>query len=185
MQRGNVSILPPIDVLACSLLVDGDGVTCDLDSLRRLGFLAMQGVPIDEQCYLETHPDVRQAIADGHVAYASDHYPRSGYLEGRMSIDPHVDEAWYCRIYPEVGGAMEAGTVVDASTHFIESGWREGRQPGELPVDPRCYTTAYSHAQQRMAREIEGSAGQGLMRRGYFEGLAPFRHVFRTMLLEV
>lgn len=170
-------IMAPIGILAPSLTIDGDQVMCNLESLRRTIFLVLQGVPFDEKWYLDAYPDVHRAIADGLVASASDHYRRSGYLEGRMPLDPHVDEAWYRQTYPEVSRAIDEGTVADARTHFIESGWREGRQPCEVPVDPSWYTTAYPHVQQRMAREGEHIAGQDFIRHGYYEGLMPFRPV--------
>ena len=168
-------ILPPLNVIAPSLIIDGDTVSCNFEDLKRIVFRMLEGVPFDEEWYLATYPDVQQAIEDGTVASAFDHYRRSGYLEGRMPLAPEVDESWYCNEYPDVELSIEQGDIADARDHFISTGWREGRQPCKMPVDATWYTITYPHATRRMEREGEASAESDFHRYGYYEGLLPFR----------
>ena len=46
---------------------------------------------IDEEYYLQTNPDVRQAITSGTVKSALEHYLRSGAAEGRIPNPDFVD----------------------------------------------------------------------------------------------
>ncbi len=53
----------------------------------------------DAGYYLESHPDVRSAVRDGHIASAYDHYQSSGHSEGRsartLSEAPEPEEPWW------------------------------------------------------------------------------------------
>ncbi|PYF07465.1 hypothetical protein C8J30_11716 [Rhodobacter viridis] len=86
-------------------------------------------IAIDEDWYRATYPDVDQAIRDGVITRAQEHYIASGYFEGRLPCAVTVDEAWYFETYPDVAAAHAAGEVSSATQHFLLYGYAEGRKP--------------------------------------------------------
>ncbi|WP_146287318.1 hypothetical protein [Gemmobacter aquaticus] len=93
--------------------------------LRRL----LHAIEIDEEWYRRAYPDVDQAIRDGAVKSARDHFLNSGYFEGRLPSEVKVDEAWYLATYPDIAEAVRAGSVPSARQHFLSFGYAEGRLP--------------------------------------------------------
>jgi hypothetical protein len=87
----------------------------------------IQTIYVDEAWYLDKYPDVKQAVAEGKIASARQHYCRFGYLEHRMPYPIAVDEAWYLDQYPDVRAAVLNQDFVSAQAHFEEVGFKEGR----------------------------------------------------------
>lgn len=86
-------------------------------------------IPFDAAWYLETYPDVREAIAEGLVAGAQQHYARYGYFEHRLPRRITVDERWYLETNKDVRDAVANGTFASGQDHFVVVGFREGRLP--------------------------------------------------------
>lgn len=86
-------------------------------------------VPVDEEWYLATYPDVRTAIANGAVPSARHHYARFGYFEHRMPRKIVVDAAWYLDAHPDVKDAIAKKVYVSPQEHYETAGYREGRLP--------------------------------------------------------
>ncbi|MBY0330136.1 MAG: hypothetical protein K2X49_05640 [Acetobacteraceae bacterium] len=86
-------------------------------------------IPFDENWYLETYPDVREAIGSGLVASALQHYARYGYYENRMPRRIVVDETWYLETHKDVRDAVARGVFSSGQDHFMVVGFREGRLP--------------------------------------------------------
>ena len=93
--------------------------------LRKL----LHAVQIDEEWYRSTYPDVDQAIRDGIVQSARDHFVNSGYFEGRLPCEIEVDEDWYFITYPDIAAAVKSGQIASAKEHFMSFGYAEGRLP--------------------------------------------------------
>lgn len=89
----------------------------------------LNAVEIDETWYRTTYADVDQAIRDGVVKSARDHFVASGYFEGRLPCEVAVDEDWYFKTYPDIAAAVKAGEVGSAREHFLAFGYAEGRLP--------------------------------------------------------
>ena len=82
----------------------------------------------DAAGYLSWNPDVAQAVSDGRVADAYQHYTQWGTNEGR---DPNAlfSEAWYLQHYTDVASAVGAGRLQSGFQHYMQYGWLEGRSP--------------------------------------------------------
>jgi hypothetical protein len=89
----------------------------------------------DERWYLETYPDVAQAIRNGRLKSALDHYAFTGYYEGRSPGPKPIDQAWYLEQNKDVEEAITLQDVVDAQEHYNQNGYFEGRaaSAGEAP----------------------------------------------------
>jgi hypothetical protein len=97
--------------------------------MRFLDTIRAMKVAVDEEWYLSRYPDVKEAVAAGHVPSAASHYRWHGYREKRMPVRPEVDEAWYLLRYPDVRQAIRRGHVESAYDHFVRAGFYEGRLP--------------------------------------------------------
>ncbi len=86
-------------------------------------------IAVDEAYYLARYPDVAQAIANGIIGSAAEHFCESGYFEHRMPYRIVVDEPWYLAQYPDIADALAAKAITSAQTHFEEVGFAEGRVP--------------------------------------------------------
>lgn len=98
----------------------------DFESLLRK---LLHAVEIDEEWYRGNYPDVDQAIRDGVVKTAREHFIASGYFEGRVPCEIEVDEEWYFKAYPDIAEAAKAGQIASAKQHFLAFGYAEGRLP--------------------------------------------------------
>jgi hypothetical protein len=99
------------------------------DRLRRLLRAMLRDVEVDEAWYRANKPDVDEAIANGDLMSARDHYITSGYFEDRLPRFIPVDEDWYLEQYPDVAAAVRIGVFTSAQEHFVNAGFREGRLP--------------------------------------------------------
>jgi hypothetical protein len=89
----------------------------------------LQAVEVDEAWYLAQYHDVAEAIRNGLVISAREHFLSNGYFEGRMPFPITVDEGWYLEQNPGVAGHIASGELLSAQQHFNDDGYREGRQP--------------------------------------------------------
>ncbi|HVY16123.1 MAG TPA: hypothetical protein VHB27_12940 [Rhodopila sp.] len=89
----------------------------------------IRGIDVDEAWYLETYPDIGDAIRQGLVKSARQHFVDDGYFEGRLPFPMVVDEKWYLSQNPDVAESMSKGVVLSAQEHFDKDGYREGRLP--------------------------------------------------------
>jgi len=99
----------------------------EYDNLLVLISLLLRAVEVDENWYLETYPDVAEAVKTGVVPNARLHFIENGYFEGRLPFPLEVDESWYSKTYPDIGVAIEQGEIESAAAHFREFGYLEGR----------------------------------------------------------
>jgi hypothetical protein len=86
-------------------------------------------VEVDEDWYLATNHDVKDAVRAGDLKSAREHYMFAGFFENRMPRPVTVDEEWYLREYQDVAEAIRAGAFASARQHFERDGFREGRLP--------------------------------------------------------
>ena len=89
----------------------------------------LQGIEVDEAWYLSQYPDVAEAIRNGIVISAKEHFLFDGYFEGRLPFPIAVDEAWYLEQNPGVAEFIANGELLSAQQHFNDNGYREGRRP--------------------------------------------------------
>ena len=89
----------------------------------------IQGVQVDEAWYARTYEDIGEAVREGVVVSAQQHFVHDGYFEGRMPFPVRVDEEWYLAQHPDVAESIRSGTVTSAQEHFERDGYREGRLP--------------------------------------------------------
>ena len=82
----------------------------------------------DEQWYLSRNPDVAEAIAQGLISPALEHFQRYGKYEGRAA-GPLFNTEDYLKANPDVAHAAEAGTI-SPFTHLLTYGTGEGRDLG-------------------------------------------------------
>ncbi len=84
---------------------------------------------VDARWYLETYPDIRDAISAGSQISAAEHFRRFGYYEHRMPYRITVDEPWYIEAYPDVKSGIDVRHFATAQAHFDMLGYKEGRFP--------------------------------------------------------
>ena len=92
----------------------------------------LMGIEVDEQWYASNYPDIGEAIRDGRIPSAKQHFVDDGYFEGRLPFAMPVNEAWYLEKYPDVADYLRRGMLESAQGHFDDDGYREGRLPFEL-----------------------------------------------------
>lgn len=125
--------LPPFDLIRRSVeisTVRGElRVSLSYDDFVSVLRLMISGIQVNEEWYLTEYPDIAQAIRDGKVASARQHFIDDGFFEGRRPFPMDVDERWYLQQYPDVAESVRTGVVGSAQQHFVEDGYREGRLP--------------------------------------------------------
>ena len=89
----------------------------------------VQRIYVDEEWYLRGYPDVKEAIENGRVLSAKEHYSRFGYYEHRLPHPISVDTPWYLQTYPDVQDSIKRQHFASAMTHFQQVGYKEGRLP--------------------------------------------------------
>ncbi len=125
--------LPPFDLIRRSVeisTVRGElRVSLSYDDFVRVLRLMISGIQVNEEWYLTEYPDIAQAIWDGKVESARQHFIDDGFFEGRRPFPMDVDERWYLQQYPDVAESVRTGVVGSGQQHFVEDGYREGRLP--------------------------------------------------------
>lgn len=125
--------VPPFSSLNENLVFSSDegtpSVKMTYEDFEKLLRKLLHAVEIDEEWYRSAYPDVDQAIREGVVKTAREHFVTSGYFEGRLPCEVEVDEDWYFKAYPDIAEAAKAGEVSSAKQHFLSFGYAEGRLP--------------------------------------------------------
>ncbi|HUN39743.1 MAG TPA: hypothetical protein VMU81_05595 [Acetobacteraceae bacterium] len=125
--------LPPFEKIKAMLHITDDNgtsvVTGSFGEFLDLVRALLACVQVDEAWYLNTYADVAQAIEEGKVANARDHFINDGYFEGRWPFAIVVDERWYLAQNPGVAEYIRSGQLRSAQQHFDHDGYREGRLP--------------------------------------------------------
>jgi hypothetical protein len=101
------------------------------DLFQDLLHLALEHVPVDEQYYLNSYPDVGIAVENGSFNSPRHHYVTFGYFEDRLPFRIAVDNDFYFRTNPDIKAQVDAGSVPSAQYHFERYGFKEGRLPRE------------------------------------------------------
>ncbi len=127
---------------------------------------------IDEDWYIKQYPDVQEALEQGIVSSATEHWQLFGRSEGRLPNQPKVDEAWYLSAYPDVANEIEKGLLPDATSHWMMSGRYEGRLPKKL-VDDAWYLTAYPDVANEIEKGLLADTTSHWIMSGCHEGRLP------------
>ena len=131
-----MNYLPPFDLIRRAVeisTVRGElRVSLSYDDFIKIIRLMISGIKVDEEWYLTEYEDIAQAIRDGKVASAKQHFIDDGYFEGRRPFPMPVNEPWYLEQYPDVAESVRKGVVDSGEQHFAEDGYREGRLPYEI-----------------------------------------------------
>ena len=156
-----MAYLPPYGMLQTGIAIspDGEAVLMSRELFRLLTGALARATGFDPQWYSTAYPDVGQAITDGQLADAFEHFNYSGYQEGRLPADLPVDEAWYLESYPDVGDALADGSVASVREHYHASGYLEGR-PGtpELEAEVNYWRDVVAESAEMMTRLRDESA---------------------------
>jgi hypothetical protein len=97
----------------------------------------------DEAGYLRLYPGIAQAMMQGVVHTAWNHYHRHGRHEGRRAND--VDPDFYLAAYPDIERDLgRAASAADAAPHFITLGRARGYLPNARA--PRAGNGAAPHS---------------------------------------
>jgi hypothetical protein len=86
-------------------------------------------IDVDERWYLQRYPDIADAIKQGIVESARQHFVSDGYFEGRQPFDIRVNERWYLTQNAGVADFVRQGKLASGQQHFDENGYTEGRLP--------------------------------------------------------
>lgn len=92
----------------------------------------LRAVPLDEEWYCNSYPDVAEAIKAGAYRSARQHFVDHGYFEGRRPFELFIDERWYMEQYPDIKESVANGSLPSALDHFRNNGYEEGRLPSDL-----------------------------------------------------
>jgi hypothetical protein len=128
-----VDFLPPFDEIKKFLTfaaAKGElSVSSTFAQFAALIRALLQGIEVDEAWYVKQYPNVAEAIRDGVIKSAREHFLIDGHLEGRLPFEIKVDEFWYLDQNPDVAEHVARGDLQSSQQHFIKNGWREGRKP--------------------------------------------------------
>jgi len=107
-------------------------VNVSYDEFVRILRMMISGIEVNEEWYLRQYEDIAQAIREGSIKSAKQHFMDDGYFEGRLPFPMSVDEKWYLTENPDVAESVRTGIVGSGEQHFVEDGYREGRLPYAL-----------------------------------------------------
>jgi hypothetical protein len=128
-----VKYLPPFELIRRSVeisTVRGElRVTASYEDFVKILKTLIRGIEVDEAWYVRTYEDIGDAIKQGIVRSAQQHFIDDGYFEGRLPFPIVVDERWYLKENPDVAESIRTGIVPSAQEHFDKDGYSEGRLP--------------------------------------------------------
>nr|WP_294520680.1 hypothetical protein [uncultured Rhodopila sp.] len=128
-----VKYLPPFELIRRSIeisTVRGElRVNVSYEDFVKLLKTLIRGIEVDEAWYVRTYEDIGQAIKEGSVRSARQHFVDDGYFEGRRPFPIVIDEKWYLTENPDVAESIRTGIVTSAQEHFDKDGYSEGRLP--------------------------------------------------------
>lgn len=105
-----------------------DSVMIPRPILEQLIKLAFGRHIFSEKGYLDTYPDIAQALAHKAFLSGKQHYMWDGIKEGRTVEDPSVDPARYLGLNPDLKEASGLSSDDALCSHWLEIGWLEGRR---------------------------------------------------------
>ena len=125
--------LPPFELIRRSIeisTVRGElRVNLSYDNFVKILRMMIQGIEVDEAWYALAYEDIGNAVKEGGLRSAKQHFVDDGYFEGRLPFPILVDEHWYLAENPDVAESIRKGVVDSAQDHFNRDGYREGRLP--------------------------------------------------------
>ena len=131
-----VRYLPPFEALKSFMAVDLKNgkpcLSCSQDDFVTIIRQMIAAIQVDEQWYLERYPDIAEAIENGIIASAQQHFIDDGYFEGRQPFPIRVNERWYLMNNTGVADFVRQGKLESGQQHFEENGYMEGRLPFAL-----------------------------------------------------
>jgi hypothetical protein len=104
-------------------------VAVSFEALKKILLPLISKIEVDEDYYLERYEDIRDAIKNGQISSAKEHYVSYGYFENRVPRFFQVDEHWYLSRFKDVREAIDEGKWASGQDHFNTSGYAEGRYP--------------------------------------------------------
>jgi hypothetical protein len=119
--------LAPFNILRRDLMSSSAALT--EEQVLAILPIILRPVSVDESWYLDTYPDVAEAIAAGHIKSAREHFISDGYKEGRPPFEHEIDETWYVKTYPDIVELIKSGQTTPEQ-HYAQHGYVEGRLPG-------------------------------------------------------
>jgi len=102
----------------------------------------MSFVIFDEAFYLNSNPDIKQAVQAGIIKSGLDHFIQYGLKEKRVNVSPFYNEEFYLQTNPAVAQAVKDGNFASGLDHFIQFGETEARSPSSL-FDEQKYLQRY------------------------------------------
>ena len=128
--------LPPFESLKSYLTFEShDGelrITGSYEDFITLVRRLIVGIQVDEAWYLQSYPDIAEAIREGIVASPRQHFVTDGYFEGRLPFPIRVNDRWYLEQNSGVADVVRQGKLESGQQHFDENGYLEGRLPFAL-----------------------------------------------------
>ena len=121
----------------------------------------------NEEFYLNSYPDVRNAVNAGAISSGLQHFQQFGLAEGRVNVSPYFDEGLYLLKYPDVAAAVTSRGFKSGLQHYIETGEAEGRSPGTF--NEQYYRQAHPDVAAAIAAGTFTSGLQHYIRYGQFE----------------
>lgn len=86
-------------------------------------------VVVNESWYLQRYADVAEAMQNGSVSSATEHYRLFGFRENRQPYPIQIDETFYLKQNPDVEQAVKQQVFASGQQHFEQRGFQEGRLP--------------------------------------------------------
>jgi hypothetical protein len=96
----------------------------------------------DEAFYLNSNPEIKQAVQAGIIKSGLDHFIQYGLKEKRVNVSPFYNEEFYLQTNPAVAQAVKDGNFASGLDHFIQFGETEARSPSSL-FDEQKYLQRY------------------------------------------
>ncbi|QIZ72379.1 DUF4347 domain-containing protein [Oxynema aestuarii] len=127
----------------------------------------------DPAYYLAENVDVADAVANGTVRSAAEHFSLFGLAEGRSPSEVFTN--LYLANNPDVADAVTNGSFRSAFQHFIKFGFAEGRFPSDLFKDfEMFYVSQNADAAEAIANGTYSNGLEHLVSVGFAEGRNPF-----------
>jgi hypothetical protein len=128
-----VKYIPPFGLLKSFVTIQttkGDlAVTCRYEEFIAMIRKLLVDIDFDEAWYLKRYPDIADAIKQGLIPSAREHFISDGYFEGRLPLLIQVEEEWYLQQNEGVADYVRRGLLESGQQHFEENGYVEGRLP--------------------------------------------------------
>lgn len=139
---------------------------------KLLAQLYISSWDFDEDWYLSSNPDLKEAIPSSTFKSGWHHFINVGYFEGRSPTEPTVDNEWYMTRYEDVATAILDGVFSSAREHYVKLGRAEGRVPCDPSIDAVWYARRYLENGETDGVDSK-SCAEHFVRYGYLNGAIP------------